>query len=314
MSWLALLVTPTALAGVPVIHDGAGPEVLEQVSSRTGLPTSQLDSEDLATLLQNPPQALGAALRHCAGAANRTADVRADLVRAEAAWSGGERARAMDHLDLAMTHIACLEELAEPAVVARVFLLRGSLMAASGYLDEAVVELRSGLAFAPELVWDPAFPPEGEGALIEARVVENPVTLDVAPAGTGSGPWVNGASVKTTSQSVSPGLHLTQSPASPGIRSAWLVVEGDATLVIPSSYRRPVLERMADPADRGEVELLLLAAFSNLPAVYVASEGGIWLVTLGPDGASTTELVPASPEEEVIEEEKGRRGGKKRKR
>ena len=312
MSWLTLLVTSPALAGVPVIHDGGGPELLEQVASRTGLPTSQLDSVSLSTLLEEPPQALGAALRHCAGTPNRSADVRADLVRAEAAWAEGERRKAMDHLDLAMAHIGCLEELAEPAVVARVFLLRGSMIAAADQLPEAVVELRSALAFSPELTWDPDFPAEGEGALIEARVVENPVALDVAPAGTGSGPWVNGAAVKTTARSVSPGLHLVQSPASPGIRSAWLVVKGDATLVIPASYRRPVLERMADPAQRSEVELLLLASFPDLPAVYVASEGGVWLVTLSPEGASTTELVSASAEEEAVEDDSRRRRKRRR--
>ena len=59
---------------------------------------------------------------------------------------------------------------------------------------------------------------------------------------------------------LSPGLHLAQHQSPRGLQTAWVVVGGDATLVVPQSFRRPILERMADPETRPEVEALLAAA------------------------------------------------------
>ncbi len=305
---------PGALAGVPVVYDGEAAAALEQTAQRTGLPAEQLEAVALQELLESPPQALGrAVMRHCAGELTDMSAVRTELVRAEGAWSRGEVGEAMDHADLGVAAAGCLRELAETATLSRLFLLRGALAAAGGDADQARAELSSALAFEPDLDWVESFPAAGAAELAELRLEPLELALTVVPGGGSGGPWLDSRPVAERGEQrpIRPGLHLAQATGSGGIRSAWLVVEGEATLVLPGSYRQPVLERLADPDTRGEVEALLQATLPDFRAAYVASGGGLWLVTAEDGDIQTTELLPL---EEAEEEEVPRRGWWRRRR
>lgn len=298
-----------ARAGVPVVVDGGDTSAAPAlVALRTGLPTSQLQVVALSSLLDDPPQALGdAVMRRCAGQPTRMEAVRADLVRAEAAWQKRERVEALDQLDLAVAGLGCLGELVDRQVAARIFLLRGALEAERGQEEAARSELRTALAFEPELGWTSAFPVEGQVLLAEERLTPTDRGIEVVPAGTSSGPWVDGRTVGGTGErvGVAPGLHLAQHPSPAGIRSAWLVLAGDTTLVLPGSFRRPVLELLASPETRAPVAALLQATLPDFQAAYVSHGGWLWLLTLGEGGVDTAELqAPAAP---VVEDEAGRK-------
>ncbi len=299
---LIALLHPGALAGIPVVYDGEAAAAIERTAQRTGLPADQLDGVALRELLDSPPQALGqAVMRHCAGELTDMSAVRAELVRAEAAWSRGEAGEAMDHADLGVTAAGCLRELAEAATLARLFLLRGALAAEGGDAEQARAELSSALAFEPELTWVDTFPAAGAAELAELRLEPPGLALTLVPGGGSGGPWLDSRPVadRGEQRSIRAGLHLAQATGSGGIRSAWLVVEGEATLVLPGSYRQPVLEQLADLDTRGEVEALLQATLPDFQAAYVTSGGGLWLVTAADGAVQTTELLPLEePEEE----------------
>jgi hypothetical protein len=295
---IALLVG-AAWAGTPVVFDGGDPgETLAAVAARTGLPVEQLTAAPLRELLEAPTLALGASLRHCAGTPSSNSEVRSELLRAEASLRDGDAAAARDHLDLTLSRVGCLAELVEGADVGRVFLLRASL-ALEEDADRVAEELRGALAFAPAITWPEAtsgegLPPAGAAALEAARGAAAEVSLVVAPAGVGSGPWIDGREVEGDRVSLPAGLHLVQEAGTGGISSSWLAAEGDATLVLPGAYRRPVLGGVGDPATRARVEALLRATLPDAQAVYVSDGGGLWMVAAE---GETIELAPATPVE-----------------
>lgn len=300
-----------AQAATPVVVDGtASPQLLAEVSALTGLPAEQLVVQALDPLLQAPPQTLGDAIvRRCTGEATRGEQVLTELVRATAAWNGSQdEVATQDHLDLAVAHLGCLGELADPQVAAQVFLLRGALEARRGDPEVARNELRTALAFRPDLVWDSRLPLEGETVFAEVQQGGPAGRLEVVPSGLQSGPWVDGRLLPADGVEVGVGLHLAQHASAAGIRSSWLVVGGDARLVLPGSFRRPILEKVADPQARDSVEALLAATLPSFQAAYVAYGGGLWLVSQGPEGLDCLELraLPAP----AAEETGGKRGKK----
>ena len=289
--WLVLAAGLAQAAGIPVVYDATrdtAATVVAQVTQRTGLPAEQLEAVPLSVVLKAPIRAVGAAaLRHCTSTPTRMLDVRADMVRAEAALSRADLRGAADQLDLAVAKLACLQELVEPPVAARIFLLRGGLAALEGRPEDATGELRSALSFSPEVTWEDALPPEGAPLLDAARAEAAALTVRTTPPECSSGPWLDGHAL-AGGLTTRPGLHLVQSASTAGIRSAWMVVgEAETVLVQPESYRAPVLPRVADPARQDEVALLVLAALPAAPAVYVAHGGGLWLVV--PDADHTDE-------------------------
>jgi hypothetical protein len=310
--------TTLAFAGTPVVHDGGVPtEVIATVSSRTGLPTTQLDSIPLDTLLGAPPQALGGAVvRRCTKGPTQNAAVESEVVRAEAALVvNTDVVGAMDHLDLAVAELGCLGELVDTETAARVFLMRGALGAETEE-ETARGEMRTALAFDREVAWHDKLPEAGKKLLEEERA--NPAThrLDVAPASSSSGPWLDGRAVVVGSlgTTVQQGLHLVQYGTSTGIRSAWLVLGGDASLVIPGSFRRPVVERFADKEAWPEVQALVAAAIPDFFAAYVYHGGGLWLVSKDEGMVSTTEIAAPPPPPPPPEEGKGKKAKKDKKK
>jgi hypothetical protein len=292
-----------------VVHDGGDPAaVLAEVAHRTGLPLSQFEATALDSLLRATPRVMGGAtLRHCAGAPTRAAELRANAVRAEAAWRDGRAAEALDQLDLGIGGLGCLGERVEPPVAARLFQLRGGILAQRGELESAQAELRTALSFAPAAMWDQALPSEGLTIFHALRSESPSARLRLAPAGASVGPSVDGRGAPAGEPilELRPGLHLVQIPSTAGLRSAWLTVEGDATLIVPGSYRRPVLEQLALPEAAPDVERLLLSTL-GVEATYAASGGGLWLISTDESGPHTTTLISLPPPVEAAPE-KGRR-------
>ncbi|MDG1479036.1 MAG: hypothetical protein P8R54_05560 [Myxococcota bacterium] len=295
MIWLL----SAAFAGTPVIHDDALPAaVREQVSGRTGLPGDQLELIAFRDLIASPPATLGAAvMRHCAAEPIEMTTLRTELSRAEGSWRLHDPQTAMDHLDLAVAWMSCLTVLAEPAPLARLFLLRGSLLAQEGAVEASLDEMNTALAFDSTLVWDDSFPPEGEAVLMAARSSDIANQITLTPPGTTSGPWLDGHLAQGASIAVRSGLHLIQVASTAGLRSAWLFVRQDAALVIPTGYHRSDLTRIATIEDDDPLFTLLQGSFSDLAAAYIASGGGLWLVTVE-DGEMAVTLLENPPVEE----------------
>lgn len=308
---LASLLLFPAFAGVPVVTDAADhAAALAAVAARSGLPADQLEAVSLKIVLDSPPQALGqAVLRRCTSETTTMEAVRADLMRAEAAWLKRERVEAFDHLDLAVAHLGCLGERVDGPSAGRVFLLRGSLEAERGQSEAARGELRTALAFDRELGWTSSFPLEGQVLLAEERAVAPGLRVQVLPSGMISGPWVDGQALEGADAHalVAPGLHLAQHSTPAGIRSAWMVVGGDTTLVLPASYRRPVLSTLRDQASRGPTLALLEATLDGAPAAYVLDEGWMWLLTFGAEPGVELLVEPGPPQPDPG-------GGKKKKK
>lgn len=296
---LLCLLLGAALAAVPVVTDSTDLDAaVAAVVARSGLPAEQLRAVSLKTVLDTPPQVLGeAVLRRCTSTPTTMESVRADLMRAEAAWLKRERVEAFDHLDLAVAHLGCLGERVDGPSAGRIFLLRGSLEAERGDAETARGELRTAIAFDPELGWTSSFPLEGQVLLAEVRAEEPAFTIRVLPAGMVSGPWIDGLALEGEHAvaRVGSGLHLAQHSTPAGIRSAWLVVGGDTTLVVPPAFRRPILSTLAASETRDPAMALLRATLPEAPAAYVVDEGWMWLVTFGELASVELLVQPTAP-------------------
>jgi len=293
-----------AHGGVPLVYDGPDPAALVAEAARlTGLTADQFTPQALDGLLTAPTVVVGdAVLRPCVRDLSTVSEVRADLARAEAAWLQSALPVAVDHLDLAVAHLGCLSEVVDRGVAARVFQLRAAVLAAHGSPDLAAVEARSAVSFAPETPWPLAFGDAGAAIDAEVRAVSPSVSLRIVPAGGPAGPWLDGELVGTGGQ-VRDALHLLQAGGVGGIRSSWLAVAGEATVVLPTAFRRPALDAIEREADRPALELLVLEVLPDVDAAYVSWAGGLWLVARTDLGPNTTRLA-APPNVEPISEKK----------
>jgi hypothetical protein len=314
---LLLALSPVADAATPVIHDDTlDAEAVAAVAANTGLPSTQLASTRLDTLLAAPPDVLGdAVMRRCTQSTSTGSEVSAEVARAEAAWARSDRIGTMDHLDLAVAHAGCLSELVERGPAARAFRLRAEVALAHGEAEAARGELRTALAFEPQLAWADGRVPEGGAELLQDLRSGETSEVRLLPTSSATGPWIDGRTA-AGALTLSEGLHLLQYSSSVGIRSAWVVVGGPATLVVPTGYRRPVIERVEDDARRSELEALIAAAVPEFYAAYVVHEGGVWLVADDGAGNVTTTPIaaPAEPEPVPEDEGKGRKRRKKKER
>lgn len=314
--YAALTLLLSAAAGVPVVHDDDGNAAVAQVAQRVGVEEATLDAVHVNTLLAARPSALGeATLRHCAGESTRRDEIRAAVVRAEAAWREGDAPRALDHLDRGVVRLGCMAERVEPAVAARLFLLRGGLFAWDQRPEEALAELRTALSLNPEATWDDTFPSEGAPMLAGLKADGTRATVALAPAATAAGPWVDGALPPdgATELALRPGLHLVQVLTKGAVQSAWLTVRGDGALVVPRAFKPNALQAVAqdDSAARKPVERLLQASFAEQPAAYVSHAGGLWMVRIERT-PETQQLVSPPPPPDPDPEPKGLFGRKKK--
>ncbi|MBX2799149.1 MAG: hypothetical protein KTR31_15860 [Myxococcales bacterium] len=306
--WFASIGSAVAMAGTPVVYaEGDAPVVLARVAERTGVPLEQLDPVPLQQVRTAPPEVLGdVVMRRCAKSATDGETIRTDLARAQVAWADRDAATAIDHLDLAVTRLGCLSEVVEAPIAAKAFQLRGALMLADGDDEGARGEFATALALDPELTWGEDLPQEGSVAFAEAGTVQRNATVVVVPPNLPSGPWIDGVEIKQGA-TLSEGLHLLQYSDVQGIRSAWLSVGGDADLVLPTGFRGPILEGMAEPGRREVLSSLFAAALPDMAAAYVSHQGGLWLVIRDGDDLSTTELSEMEKVEEPVVETKKER-------
>lgn len=307
-----LLLLGVAAAGTAVIYDQGDPTTLvAEVAQRTGLPVSQLEPRSLDQLLKAAPSALGdAVIRRCAGAPTQGSAVETELARAQAAFATGNLIATQDHLDLAVADLGCLGELVNPTVGASIFLLRGALEIGLGQTDAARSELRSALAFNRAATWPASWAPEGVELLAEEQAALAAARILVLPTSTTAGPWVDGRQIEAEGRPIGLGLHLAQHPTPAGVRSAWLVVAGESTLVIPGAYRRPILDAMADPFTTWPVAALVQVGLPGQEAAYVTFKGGLWLLAWPGGELSRTELAPIPPPPPVEEPTKRGKKGK----
>lgn len=313
--WLALLGAALGADRLPVVYaQGTGPEAVAAVRAGTGLPAEQLEAIPLQRLLDQRPKVLGeATLRHCTGTPTKSPDLRALTLRAETASRAGDPAAAMDQLDLGIAGLGCLGDRLEPATAARMFQLRGGLMAADGHLDDARAELRTALSLHPGAAWDNGLPMAGSAVLEEVRDETHTARLEVVPMLASAGPMLDGARAPDGGRlfDTRPALHLLQVPDTSGLHTAWLALRGDAVLVVPGHFRAPVLARLQDERDRTEVGMLLRATLDT-QAAYVVDQGWLWLVSFeGLGGEITTLIAPPPPVEDA---QGGKRSGKKGKK
>lgn len=287
-----LALATTAGAATRVVHDSGDPtNVLRRVSERTALPMEQLEAVHVDTLTERPAVVSGAgSLRHCAGTPVSTTELRALQLRAESAWRAGAEQDALDQLDLGMIQLGCLRERVDRKTATRMFLLRAGLLARQEQFAAALQEARSALAMTPDVEWDDTLPAEGAEVLESARNTAESAALTVAPSVT-TPPWIDGTPLPTGSPLARrPGLHLVQIPATAGLQSAWLSLDGAAVLVLPGSFRAPVLASMteSDPA-----LLHLLQATLGTDPTYVATSDALWLVTYGAERKPEVEVLEA---------------------
>ncbi len=290
---VALLLSLASRAGTPVVYDDTDvTDVLRRVSARTAVPMDQLEGIHIQTLTERPALVSGeGSIRHCAGQTVTTTELRALQLRAESSWRAGELQDALDQLDLGIIQLGCLRERIDRKTATRMFLLRTGLLAHTGNVDGATAEANSALTLDPNLSWDPSLPSAGEAVLESARAAAHDAQLTIVP-NVSTPPWVDGDALPT--ETASPrrtGLHLVQIPDTSGLRSAWLSLDGEAVLVLPSGFRAPALDRM----EASDTAILhLFEATLGAQPTYVATTEGIWFVTYT-DGEPSVETLVAPP-------------------
>ncbi len=296
-----------AQAATPVVYEGIDASiVLQRVSERTAVPIDQLEAVAADALVHRPAALAGpGTLRHCAAQPVRSADIRTLVLRAEVAWREGQPQDALDQLDLATMQLGCLSERVDHRVAARLFLVRGALQVHFGQAETAQAELQTALAFAPDLVWDPQLPVDAADALETARRAPAAAGIRVVPH-LSTPPWLDGVPL-ATGETVQkrPGLHLVQIPATAGLQTAWMTVQGDATLVVPAAHRLPLLSKDF-PEDLPGLGSLLQATL-GAQATYLVTNDGMWLVTFD-DGKPVMEvLVAPAQSQTTLEASEGKR-------
>ena len=303
-----------ALAGAVVVHDsGDVTDVLRQVSHRTALPMDQLEGIHIDELTARPPTVAGdGALRHCAGKSIRANDIRALQLRAEVAWRDGERQDALDQLDLGITQLGCLADRVDRKVATRMFLLRAGILADAGHSTDAHEELRSALAMSPDAVWDEKLPAAGAELLEQVRMEPESAHVAVAPKLT-TPPWVDGQAVPDglpLPRRV--GLHLAQVPSTAGLQSAWLTLDGSATIVVPSGFRGDVLAGMQQDRSRADLLKLFEATVGDKPT-YVRWNDALWLITRDEAGPKVEVLqAPAATDDDALTDPRKDKGGSRK--
>jgi hypothetical protein len=303
----------TALAhgGVPVVYDeGELARHIAHVSKRTGLPSDQLEGVGLQDLLREKPSAAGdAVLRRCTRQPVTPSAVAANVARAEAAWAQDSQSAARDQLDLAIAELGCLNAPVDRTVAARAFLLRAAISLTVEDETTARSELRTALGFKQDVVWTAGYPVIGAAMLEEERTAPS-IEISTAPHKAPSGPWIDGEALSRPVQRAD-GLHLVQYSGATGIESGWLAVGGPATVVVPTNFRRPILNRMAEPAIQADLAALMSATLPDFEAGYVAYRGGLWLVAGEPGAWTIEQLSEPEPEPEPEPETKGKKGKKR---
>jgi hypothetical protein len=293
---IAFVLFPLAHAGIPVVHEEpVTDKVLTEVGAVSGLAAPDFESVLVRNLIRRDPLVLGSGtLTACTKPAGTTlASLRNAYSEAEGDYLYMRDAETDASLRAAEAELACLADPAEGELAARIFLLTAAQALSKKDATAAAAAMRQALSFAPTLTWDARFPAEGQAILDrERKALEKDVRLDVRPYGGDAGPWIDGAAIADGTVLLAPGRHLAQLRTPDGVVSTWIDLreQGASTLVIPSAYRTPVLDGLADPATRPMVETFLRAMLPDVRATYAYYQGGIWLISF----AVATPVAPGS--------------------
>jgi hypothetical protein len=296
---IGLLSLALSQAAIPLLVEGPVPAAVQRVSERTGIPEDQFQIVLLDDVLKGAPLGMGSlSLRACPFSPAKATEVRAAVTRAESALRSDDIEGAVDQLDLGTTLLGCLSERVEPQVASQLFVLRATAALKQNKPELATQELAAAQSFTPTLAWDASLGVEG-GPLLEA-VTSTPASAEVRvyPAISPSRPWVDGRPIEGERVRLRPGLHHIQVSSTAGIRSVWMHLEGDGSLIAPTSFRRPVLEGLEDSNRRHETERLLQAA-GRSSVVYALDLNSLYLISFESEIPQTTPLIrPAKSTEE----------------
>ena len=293
----------------PLVYDHADAEaaralVLEATGERAD------PAIDIDTLRTRGPTVLGdARLRQCTLAPTTNRDIETEYHRAAGAFAHLDPATTIEAADLAVAKLGCLLEPADPVLVGKLFLLRGVMEAERNREAVAREELRSAWAFAPDQRWDDAYPPTAQPWFDDERDAPTTFTLTLAPrADAPDGPWLDGHRLADPSAPVGPGLHLAQFVQGTRTTTTWVVVAGDAIVVLPAAYTEKALAVLADDVRRAELAPLLRASF---PAgtVWLASGGWVVEATIAADAVTMTVRASPAPPVTVDEKKKKKKKG-----
>lgn len=180
--------------------------------------------------------------------------------------------------------IPCLAEVLPRDELARIAFLDGVAWAYDGHDDDARESFRRALLVAPELSWEPRFPPDPESLFREAAMeaLRSPTTeLHVSPVALGGATlWVDGVAYPSAGgdTTLAVGEHLVQWQLEDGtFATRVLAVSGDQPLRVRSKGDVAVtILRGADSAASME-----LATASLIRAAEDAGVGEVYLAELG---------------------------------
>jgi hypothetical protein len=268
LAGLGLLGFSQAWAADPIVYIGDGEEALVRVRAALDAPEAQLELVSLETMLASAEAFTegDATVTSCGERSVSNTDLHATAERLSAAIVMGLVEQRADVAAAVIPSLACLDEPAEPAAVARLLLASGVVLQLSG--DEMGAERAhvAARAFDKRIPWNEDWPPEARVAFDRSAavvLVEEPQPLDWRPVD--ATVWVDGLTLPPAEVELVPGVHLVQ--WGEPLHSVILDLTGPASVVLPSAFdAAPLLE--GPGADLGP---LLDQELGEPAMVYLAS-------------------------------------------
>ena len=259
----------------------------------SGLEASALNPISLSDAMEGrPPVLLGSGeVSICAGAPSNMSALRGAVERAESGVSYMEVEQAAGHLRMGKNALTCSTEPVHPDAAARLFYLEGVVLFALGNETAARVSFQQALTFQPGMSWDDYIDPDAL-PLFEAVGSQQqglaPIPLRIAPQPAEGALWINGQPVSGENLSLPPGHHLVQVVGTEAItiRLRLDPTTGEETpiLVVPGSATGAQLGWAQKADQRGDLDLLLKAAFHPGEIIYITVAGRVWQTTVDKEG------------------------------
>lgn len=263
---VALLWGVGAAAGQELVLHGdvAASVAVERVTALSARAPSELRVVSLRHHLGVAALVVGAGeVRPCGSPRTRSSALRGAADEAEEAVLGGRYAEAARILADGLSALGCLDDVLEPELAARLYLLRGLLRFDEGDTDAAAADLAQARRIHPELSWDARMEPLARPLFQQADPTrEARATLRVFPEpSVGEALWVDGVRVSSP-VALPAGEHVVQY-AGAVVHTVRFELHGveDSTLVVPAHVGDDALTWVRDGARRDDLDTLL-APFS----------------------------------------------------
>ena len=240
----------------------------------------------------------GGSVVACDHPAATTAQLEWTIKRAEGALAYGENDKAATELAEAEKIAGCLVDPADPALLARVSVLRGVERAPS---DEAAAKraFANAVSTGVPVAWDDGWPAAAR-AIYDGVAAHPPAMVDLVVYAPTAALYLDGRAI-ASGQHLTVGIGQHRVLLGTAVPQALTVDvdEGPVSVVVPSAY--PVdLIAMADGVDtRAPLSVLLAGAFGEGAAAIVASDGAIWAATAGRTDWIALSHLHASPAQVV---------------